>query len=264
MFETAMMEVARAAGRAAMSSFRALREGEVRPKGSTPEDLVTSVDLEIERMVREVLSREFPDHGILGEENGRSGGDELRFIVDPIDGTVNYAAGLPQFAFMLSRMEGGIVTHGATFLPAFDEMYWAEKGKGAFLNGFPIRVNSQVSRDALLATGFACLREKNGADNLPLVAAIINKVRGIRRFGSAGLDLAYVARGLFAGFWEMGLAPWDTAAGKLLVEEAGGVVTGFADADDPIFGGKILAASPVVHAEVRRWLDEAYHANNQQ
>ncbi len=249
---------ARQAGEFVMRHFGRLREEQVEEK-TGKKDLVTFVDRETEKMIFGRLNDEFPDHGLVGEESGRvQEGAGASFVVDPIDGTVNYAHGIPHFGISIARQEAGEITHGLIYLPYFDEMYYAEKGIGASVNGEKLHVseNRDLSR-SIVATGFACIRGGLKPDGVPIFGKLIYKVLDLRRLGAATVDLAYVSRGIFEGFYEMGLSPWDTAAGKLLVEEAGGIVTGFSGVDDPIYGGRVLATNGYVHEEVRNLIEEA-------
>ena len=253
-----LTDIAREAGAIMMRHFRKLDEGQIERK-STYRDLVTFVDKEVERHVFERLNHEFPDHTLVGEESGQvNEGKGGLFIFDPVDGTVNYARGLPHFGFSIARKEGDRVTHGLTYLPAFDEMYYAQVGAGAYLNGEPIHV-SEIDNisDSIIATGFACIRGELKPDGVPIFNSLIYKTRDLRRLGAATADLAYTARGLFEGFYEMGLSPWDVAAGCLLVTEAGGKISGFMGEDEPLSGRKILATNKRIHDELQRLIEEA-------
>lgn len=256
--KSVLTDIAREAGAIMMRHFRKLNEEQVERK-TTHRDLVTFVDKEVEKHVFDRLNSEFPDHGLIGEESGQvSQGSGSTFILDPIDGTVNYARGLPHFGFSIARKEGDVVTHGLTYLPAFDEMYYAELGAGASLNGDRIHV-SEIGdlKDSIVATGFACIRAEAKPDGVPIFNSLIYKTRDLRRLGAATADLAYTARGLFEGFYEMSLSPWDVAAGSLLVTEAGGKVSGFLGEDDPLSGRKILATNNRIHDEIQRLIEEA-------
>ncbi len=260
MIQKTMVDLAQKAGQTMLEHYKKIDESAIELKGERIKDLLTEVDGRIEDMTREALRKAFPDHGFLGEERGKSSGGDAWFLLDPIDGTVNFASGLPEFAFLLTRMEGDRPTHSVTHLPVFGETYWAQAGHGAWLNGQRISVNRAVTlSESVVATGFACVRAGQKPDNLPIISDILYKVRGLRRFGSAGVDLAYVARGAFAGFWEIGLSPWDVAAGILLVKEAGGCVSGFSGVDDPIRGGRIVASNGIIHEELRAVVEKNFH-----
>jgi len=256
--KTVLLSIARDAGALMLRYFGHLREGQVKMKTST-KDLVTVADGEVESLVFERLRAAFPDHGLYGEESGEvEKGHGARFIVDPIDGTVNFAHGLQHFALSIAREESGAITHGLIYLPALDELFYAERGRGATLNERPIRVSPQANvADSVVATGFACVRAGLKPDGLPIFNHLMYRIRDLRRLGAATVDLAYVARGIFDAFYEMELSPWDVAAGLLIVEEAGGRVTGFAGADDPVYGRKILATNGRLHETLRRLIEEA-------
>lgn len=198
---------------------------------STEIDLVTEADLASERLIVAAIRKQFPQHTILSEE-GQGDIQEIvdgaghLWLVDPLDGTVNYAHGFPVWGVSLALAERGQVTVAVTYSPLHDEMFWAERGQGAWLNGQRLRVSTADRlRDALLATGFAYRRATLEDNNLAEFGAMMPRVQGMRRAGAAVLDLAYLACGRLDAYWEMHLKPWDWAAGWLLVEEAGGIVT---------------------------------------
>ncbi len=249
--------IAREAGSIAMRRFRTLTADNIALKGGSIKNLVTDVDREIEEAIISRISSVFPDHGIISEEAGHvKDSESASFIIDPLDGTVNYTHGLPHFAISIARTEAGEITHGLVFLPYFDELYYAEKGKGAWLNGRQIGVSKADSIDkAMLATGFACVRAGVKPDSVPIIAEVIYKVRALRRLGAATVDLCYVARGIYEGFWEMHLSPWDVAAGALIVKEAGGTVSGFGAVSDWLNGGAILATNGLLHEDIRKMVE---------
>jgi len=194
-------------------------------------DLVTEVDLECEQMCRAVLADRFPDHDILAEELGggpaQGASSRYRWVFDPLDGTTNYAHGLPVFCASLALEIDGRAEIGAIYDPTRKELFTGERGQGAFLNGTRLHV-SDTSRllDALLVTGFPYDVHQKLGPLIEMFSAFLGQARAVRRLGSAALDLCYVAGGRFDGFWEQSLRPWDVAAGALIVEEAGGRVTG--------------------------------------
>ena len=194
---------------------------------SSPIDLVTEVDQLSEKRVLERLAEARPDDAVLTEESaGRDGSSGLRWIVDPLDGTTNYAHGFPHFAVSIGIERDGVREVGVVYDAMKEELFTATRGGGAFLNGRPIRVSTETKlRGALLATGFAYDVHDSEVDNLEYFARFIKRAQAVRRAGSAALDLAYVACGRFDGFWELSLHPWDVAAGILIIEEAGGRVT---------------------------------------
>jgi myo-inositol-1(or 4)-monophosphatase len=194
-------------------------------------DLVTEVDVAVETWFRAFIHERFPEHRILAEELQESAGEESSpycWIFDPIDGTTNYAHGLPIFCASLGLEIDGRLAVAAVYDPTRKELYTAERGGGAFLNGAPIRVSAaETLIDALLCTGFHYDVHQSAEEVVGLFTQFIGRARAVRRLGSAALDLCYVAAGRLDGFWEERLRPWDVAGGVLLVEEAGGVVTGY-------------------------------------
>ncbi len=223
-------------------------------------DLVTVADRSAEKMIRERLAEAFPAHGVYGEEGTRDRLDgEFRWYVDPLDGTTNFAHGFPQFCVSLGlehRPAGtepnqdGELTAAVIYDPMRDELFTAERGRGAALNGKPMRVSRVADlAEALLATGFPS-RKRHASPNIHFYQEFTLRSHGVRRAGSAALDLAYVACGRLDAFWEFNLNPWDTAAGILLIEEAGGRVTDFAGGHFRIASDEILASNGLVHEEL--------------
>ncbi len=223
-------------------------------------DLVTVADRTVEKLIRTRFSEQFPDHGIYGEEGTRDGLDrEYRWYVDPLDGTTNFAHGFPQFCVSLGlehRPAGtlpdqdGKLVAGVIYDPLRDELFAAEKGKGATLNGKALHTSAIGElAEALLATGFPS-RKRHSSPNIHFYQEFTLRSHGVRRAGSAALDLAYVAAGRLEGFWEFNLNPWDTAAGILLIEEAGGRVTDFSGHHYRIDSQEILASNGRIHAEL--------------
>lgn len=215
-------------------------------------DLVTEIDLEIERAFRAMIAERFPAHVVLGEEFEASGDREAasRFcwVLDPIDGTTNYAHGLPIFCASLALEIDGEAFVGAVYDPNRRELFTAERGQGAWLNGAPLHVSTSAALiDSLLVTGFHYNIHKDSSELIELFGEFISRARAVRRLGSAALDLCYVAAGRFDAFWEHKLQPWDVAAGALIVHEAGGRVT---TVDGGHFGsrvGSVLASNGLIH-----------------
>jgi myo-inositol-1(or 4)-monophosphatase len=247
-------EAAREAGAILLQHFGRLRAAEVRSK-DVARDLVTAADLASERALVARLRAEFPEHAIEAEEETRDarGADERpRWFLDPLDGTVNFVHELPVFAISLALWSGGEPEVGVVYAPRLDEMFCAARGAGATLNGAPLRVSSASSLgDSLLATGFPYKRETLAHSNLENFNALFYDVRGLRRLGSAALDLAYTAAGRFDGYWELHLAPHDVAAGGLLVREAGGIVRDADGGEDWLRGGSVVAAGPALFEALR-------------
>jgi len=215
-----------------------------------PIDLVTDADKESERMILEGLSRSFPDHGILAEESGRHSARKRGrlWIVDPLDGTTNYAHRYPFFCVSLALEVEGEVQVAVVYDPMLKETFTAVKGRGAELNGEPIRVSREADLSrSFLATGFPYDMRETSRDNLAEFLRFMKRAQAVRRDGSAVLDLCYVACGRFDGFWEFKLAPWDIASGALIVEEAGGRATSLDGGPLDIYSGEIVASNGLVH-----------------
>ena len=214
-------------------------------------DLVTDVDRACEATILDVLCSTFPDHAVLAEESGARGEHEFLWLVDPLDGTTNFAHGYPQVAISLALQRGPQTIFGLVYDPIREEIFVARRGGGAFLNERPLRVSStNTLASSLLASGFPYDRREHADYYLSFFRAFMLRTHGIRRAGSAALDLCWVAAGRVDGFWEWKLKPWDTAAGALLVEEAGGRVSDFrGDRFDP-FGEQTLASNGGIHVEM--------------
>ncbi len=219
-------------------------------------DLVTDADRASEEVVLAFLRGRFPGASVLAEESGVSAatggaGAGLRFVVDPLDGTTNYAHGLPQFAVNVAAEDGGGILAGATYDPLREELFVAGRGRGATLNGEAIHVSEAESLgDSLLCTGFPYDVHQHPEPPLQLFGAFLQRARAIRRLGSAALDLAYVACGRFDGFWETKLKAWDMTPGILLVREAGGVVTDFGGGDAMVQRSEICAGNARIHRAI--------------
>jgi myo-inositol-1(or 4)-monophosphatase len=246
--------MARAAEKAARSlkrDFGEVEQLQVSRKG--PGDFVSAADHRAEGTLREELHKARPTFGLLLEESGEIKGSDPshRWIVDPLDGTTNFLHGIPHFAISIGLERDGDVVAGVVYDPIKDEMFWAEKGVGAYLNDRRLRVSSRRKLDeALIATGItarAGAAEDERAVFVAQVDAALASVASVRRFGSAALDLAYVAAGRYEGFWENHLSPWDIAAGIVLVREAGGYVSEIAGGHDMLASGSTLAANAQLH-----------------
>jgi myo-inositol-1(or 4)-monophosphatase len=245
------IEGALRAGRIHLEYFR--RGTAVRKKG--PIDLVTAADTAAEEGFRRLVAARFPSHRVLGEEQAeggpRGGGGGYRWIVDPLDGTTNFAHGLALFGVSIALEVDGRVELGVVFDPVGEELFVAERGRGAWLNGRRMAVSPTESLiDALLCTGFPyAIRESRGGE-VRIFGAFLGQARAVRRLGSAALDLCYVAAGRFDGFWEDRLQPWDLAAGALIAAEAGAKVTDFAEAQVDLFRGQIVASNGRLHGQM--------------
>jgi myo-inositol-1(or 4)-monophosphatase len=247
-------------------------------------DIVTAADRAAEKLIRTRLGEAFPEHGVYGEEGTRERmGGEFRWYVDPLDGTTNFAHGFPQFCVSLGleqranldhqtglecgadglrASEDGTLVAGVIYDPLRDELFTAERGHGTQLNGKPVRVsrNAQLA-EALLGTGFPS-RKRHASPNIHFYQEFTLRSHGVRRAGSAALDLAYVACGRMDAFWEFNLNPWDTAAGILLVEEAGGRVTDFAGRHFQLKSDEILASNGLIHEELIGMFDDMFAGRN--
>ncbi len=226
-------------------------------------DLVTSVDRESERKIVEIIQRNFPNHSILAEEetNFEGSQNEYRWIIDPLDGTTNFAHGYPQFCVSIALEQNRQVVLGLVYDPLRRECFRAVTGQGATLNGEPIATSTANDLDkALLATGFPYDHRENADFYLSFFRAFMTRCQGIRHGGAAALDLSYVACGRLDGFWEMKLKPWDTAAGALIVSEAGGTITDFSGNPFSIWGNETLAANSRIHDEMVKLAQAVAHA----
>jgi myo-inositol-1(or 4)-monophosphatase len=251
---SAAREAARAAGRLLRANLAG--RGEVSFKGAV--DLVTVFDRQAQELVDGRLSAAFPEHGFLSEEDlDRPGTSGCRWVLDPLDGTTNFAHTLPIFSVSLALERQGDILLGVVYDPMRDEMFWAAEGDGAFLNGRPVRVSPVARLDrSLLATGFPYDIRESRLNNLDHFTNFALRAQAVRRCGSAALDLSYVACGRFDGFWELKLKPWDVAAGSLLIREAGGRVTDFDAGESDLFQPELAASNGLIHEEMLRVLSQ--------
>ncbi|HYD46347.1 MAG TPA: inositol monophosphatase family protein [Phenylobacterium sp.] len=243
-----MSDAARKAARGLTRDFGELGELQVAKKA--PADFVSAADLKAEQTLFEELSKARPGYSFLGEERGLIEGTDKThtWIVDPLDGTTNFLHAIPHFAVNIALSREGAVVAAVTFNPITNELFWAEKGKGCFVNDRRLRVAARTRLDeAVLATGIPFLGHGQHAKFLKELHQISQRVAGVRRFGSAALDLAFVAAGRFDGYWERDLGPWDLAAGTLLVTEAGGKVTSADGGEAVIDTGTVCAANLDLH-----------------
>ncbi len=242
-------EVARGAAAIVSDGAARLDRVGVRFKGAS--NPVTEIDVRSEEYIRSAVLSRFPGHTVLGEEAGGAVGDDV-WIVDPLDGTVNFMRGHPFYAVSIAYVRLGRPAAAAVAIPAAGDLFTAWEGGGAYRNGSRLRVSAVDSPDkALGATGFAYNRRRKRQNNVDNFSRLVMEFMGVRRCGAAVIDLAYVAAGIFDVFWELYLEPWDVAAGALLVTEAGGKVTDFSGGGDYIFGSNILASNGLIHEHVR-------------
>jgi myo-inositol-1(or 4)-monophosphatase len=256
-----MSSAALKAARGLVRDFGEVEQLQVSIKG--PSDFVSTADLKAEKTLHAELERARPGFGFLMEESGASVGSDgrHRWIVDPLDGTTNFLHGIPHFAISIGLEREGEIIAGLIYEPIADEMFWAEKGGGAFLNDRRLRVSARRQlAESLIATGLPFRGQGDHARYLPTLAAVMEATSGVRRMGVASLDLAYVAAGRFDGYWEFGLKPWDLAAGVILVREAGGTITGFATGE-PIPEGDVIAANEGLYRQLRKLVEQGVAAN---
>jgi myo-inositol-1(or 4)-monophosphatase len=253
-----MLKAARKAARALNRDFGEVENLQVSLKG--PANFVTAADRRAEQILREELEIARPGYGFLGEEGGmHAGADKThRWIVDPLDGTMNFLHGIPHFAISIALEREGTIVAGVVYNPANDELFTAERGKGAFLNDQRLRVaNRKRLADAVVACALPHPSRGDIERTQKEHVAAQGKVAGLRRFGAAALDLAWVAAGRLDAYWERGLSPWDMAAGLILVREAGGYVTDLDGGEAMLATGDVLAGNETIHRELLRVLKDA-------
>lgn len=228
-------------------------------------NLVTDIDHKSERLIHRIIRSHFPNHSFFAEEEVREKtSSDYLWTIDPLDGTTNYAHGFPIFCVTISLLKKGEVIMGLTYNPMLGEMFYAERGAGAFLNRRRIQISgTEDFNDSLLATGFPYDLRESEDNNLDNFSSFVMKAQAVRRAGSAALDLAYTACGRFDGFWEFKLGAWDIAAGCLLVEEAGGRVTNFKGGKVALFTGEVLASNGKIHNQMLKVLRDTKKSKQQ-
>ena len=256
-----MERAVRKAGRSLVHDFGEVEQLQVSVKG--PADFVSAADTQAERILTTELRRARPTFGFLREEGGIEEGSDPhhRWIIDPLDGTTNFLHGIPHFCISVALERAGEIVAGMIYQPLTDELFYAEKGSGAFMNDRRLRVSARAHLgDAVIGTGIPFRGRGDHPRYLRLLEAVMAGTAGVRRMGAAALDLAYVAAGRFDGFFEFGLLPWDVAAGILLVREAGGFVSEIEGGNDPLTSGSILATNDRLHGPLGRLLRSADRA----
>ena len=249
------VSAARAAGKVISRHAERVEQLQIEKKGRN--DFVTLVDRGAETEIVNIIRKNYPDHAILAEEGGASGDSEVTWIIDPLDGTTNFLHRLPHYAVSIGIQVKGVLSHGVIYAPCTQDLYTASRGEGAQLNNRKIRVSPcKALEQALVGTGVP-IRSERLDDYLPQLKNIVGQTAGVRRAGAASLDLAYVAAGRLDAFWELNLKPWDVAAGIVLVQEAGGVVSEIYGSDDVLHTGNILAANTKLHPLVEQMLRTA-------
>ena len=248
------VRAARRAGELMIRHLNKLESLQVAEKGRN--DFVSQVDHLAEDAIVEVIKDHYPEHAILAEEGGASGEHEMTWIIDPLDGTTNYLHGFPVFSVSIAVAQGKELQHAVVYDPMRQEIFTASRGQGAQLDGRRIRVSRRSGlKHALIATGFPYRVGEAHIDRyLGMLRAVMMETAGVRRPGSAALDLCYVAAGRVDGFWELGLKTWDVAAGALIIREAGGRVSDFKGSDDYLDSGNIVAGTPKVYAALSKLL----------
>lgn len=249
---TTAVKAARRAGNLINRGARELDLLTVSAKG--PKDFVSEIDRGAEAAIVETLLATYPDHAILAEEGTAKGANasaDYLWIIDPLDGTTNFLHGFPQYCVSIALAHKGIVSQAVIYDPVRNDLFTATRGRGAYLNDRRIRVSRrQHLRDCLIGTGFPFRDGSFLETYLQMMRSMIQHTAGIRRPGAAALDLAYVAAGFYDGFWEVGLNPWDVAAGSLLVQEAGGLIGNLSGEGDFLYGGQVIAANPKIYAQM--------------
>ncbi len=243
-----MVGAALKAGPQLARDFGEVEQLQVSKKG--PSDFVSMADLKAEKTLHRELGKARPDFGFLMEEQGAHEGADTsqRWIVDPLDGTTNFLHGIPHFAISIGYEKDGEILAGVIYDPIKNELFWAERGRGAWMNDKRLRVSGRSDlSEAVLATGIPHHGRGNHREFLALAELFMARTSGIRRYGAAALDLAYVAAGRYEGYWELDLKPWDVAAGAIIVREAGGFVTDYAGRDRAVESGEVLAANDHLH-----------------
>lgn len=252
------IRAARAAGALIVRHVERIDTVQVTEKAEN--DFVSEVDRRAEQIIIDTIRRSYPNHAVLAEESGASGESDFQWIVDPLDGTTNFLHGFPQFAVSVALQHRGRLDQAVIFDPLRQELFTASRGAGAQLEGKRIRVTRRSSlKGALLGTGFPFRELTHLEEYLGTLRAIIPQTAGVRRAGSAALDLAYVAAGRLDGFWEFGLSQWDLAAGVLLIREAGGIVTDFNGGEDYLVNGDVIAGNSRITRQMLRIIQPLAH-----
>ena len=240
------VRAARSAGELILRSTDSVSRLTVDQKGKN--DYASEVDRMVEREIISIIKAAYPEHAILAEESGKHKGNDFVWIIDPLDGTTNFLHGFPQYSVSIALKYKGKLEVGVVYDPLRDELFTAKRGGGAMLNSRRLRVTNQNSlKGALIGTGFPFKTDRDLDAYLGMFRALTTECAGIRRAGSAALDLAYVAAGRMDGYWEIGVMEWDMAAGILLIKEAGGVVTDFSFNDNYLESGNVIVGSPKMH-----------------
>jgi myo-inositol-1(or 4)-monophosphatase len=248
------VRAARSAGELILRSADNVKNLHIDRKGRN--DFASEVDRSAEREIISIIKTAYPQHAILAEESGHQEGNDFVWVIDPLDGTTNFLHGFPQYAVSIALKYKNRLEVGVIYDPLRDELFTAKRGSGALLNNRRLRVTTQATmKGALIGTGFPFKTDQHLDAYLGMFRAITTDAAGIRRAGAAALDLAYVAAGRLDGFWEIGVMEWDMAAGILLIQEAGGVVTDFSFKENYLTSGNLIAANPKMHQLMYKLID---------
>ncbi len=256
---TVMVAAAQKAGRALRRDFGEVEQLQVSRKG--PADFVSKADTKAEEIIYDELAKARPNYGFVMEERGEVEGSDIsnRWIIDPLDGTTNFLHGIPHFGISIALERDRKIEAGVVYNPVTDDLFIAERGKGAFHNDHRLRVSGRTAMaDSIFATGIPFLGRDGHEPFIAELKSVMAQTAGVRRFGSAALDLAFVAAGRYDGFWERGLSRWDIAAGILLVKEAGGMVTDFGGRDTMLDSGDIVATNAALDRDFLKLLKDAH------
>ncbi len=247
------IRAARAAGNIIIRHIDNIQDLPVNVKGRN--DFVTEVDRQAEAIIIDSIRKAYPDHAIMAEESGSQGNNDYQWIIDPLDGTTNFLHGFPQYAVSIALQHKGTLTQAVVYDPLRQELFTTSRGHGAYLNDRRMRVSRQKYLEgALLGTGFPFREQQRFEYYLETFRKLSPLTAGIRRAGSAALDLAYVACGRLDGFWEFGLEQWDIAAGALLIEEAGGIISSI-NGNNYLTSGDIITGNPSIHSEIKKLIE---------
>lgn len=256
-FVTIAVRAARAAGNIIMRGLNRLDSLQIEAKKSD-KDFVSEIDRQSEEEIIKIIRRSYPDHAVLAEESGAHGDAEYEWVIDPLDGTTNFLHGFPQFAVSIAVRHRGKLTAGVVYDPMLQELFTAAQGSGALLNERRIRVSTRHQLNmALLGTGMPFRPDQDLDYYLATLRALMRETAGVRRPGAAALDLAYVAAGRLDGFWEFGLKPWDIAAGVLLIQEAGGIVSDQEGKAGYMDNGNVVSGNPKIHQQMLKLIQNA-------
>ncbi|MCB0284190.1 MAG: inositol monophosphatase [Calditrichaeota bacterium] len=249
---------AKKAGKILMENFGKVKSADIRKKSQT--DFLSYVDEQSEKVIINTIRAAFPDHSILAEESGADNQkNNYTWIIDPLDGTTNYLKSIPVFAVSIAVEFQKEIVAGVILDPVHNDLFYAAKGKGAFLNGNPVRVSQETNiNESFFATGFPFKLKHKVPDYLNAFKNLFDHSVGARRMGAAAIDLAYVACGKFDGFWEIGLKPWDMAAGEILIREAGGIVTDFWNQPNHLNNSHLLTGNPEIHRQMGELIRDVF------